>query len=41
MLIRVPEVLTERDAKAARASLIEKRKPGDFAAVRLETMDEG
>ena len=41
MLMRVPEFITESDLEAARATLLEKGKEGDFEAVRLETIDEG
>ena len=41
MLIRVPEFVTEKHLAAARAALREKDKPGDFDAVRLETIEEG
>ncbi len=40
MLIRVPEFVTEKDLAAARTSLTEKGKEGDFAAVVLEQIEE-
>lgn len=41
MLIRVPEFIGDGDLDAARATLREKKKPGDFDAVRLDTITEG
>jgi hypothetical protein len=41
MLIRVPEFVTEAHMTEARAALLEKDKPGDFDAVRLEPIEEG
>ncbi len=40
MLIRLPEFIGDTDLEAARATLREKQKPGDFDAVRLQAIDE-
>jgi len=41
LMLRVPDVITERDLTAAKQALREKGKPPDFEQVRLERITEG